>query len=92
VAGWSLGTAGWFTPGTVSNCYYLKATASGGINSIDVSDKATALTDAQLKNRDAYADWNFLNVWEFGGDDLNYDYPTLIGVEHREAGNAVPAA
>ncbi len=91
ITGWELGVGGWFSPGTVSSCYYLKGAATGGINGADVADQATALTDTQLKLQDKYAGWDLVNVWEFGGNDLGYYYPTLIGVEHREIGSIAAA-
>ena len=90
VAGWNLGVRGWFTSGTVSNCYYLTETASGGINSADISGQAVGLTDTQLKQQNEYTGWDLVNVWEFGGSDWGYGYPTLVGVEHRETGTAAP--
>ncbi len=91
IAGWVLGIKGWFSTGTVSNCYYLKQTAVGGINSTDVSSRAIALTDTQLKLKETYTGWDIVGVWEFGGDP-GYEYPTLIGVEHRKPGDSVSAA
>ncbi len=89
ITGWNLGVMGWFTSGAISNCYYLKETASGGIDSADFSDQAVGLTDTQLKQQNEYSGWDLTNVWTFGGNDSSYDYPTLIGVEQREINDTV---
>jgi len=87
VAGWARGISGWFSPGTVRNCFYSEDAASGGINGTDVSANAVALTDAQLKEKAAYVGWDLTAVWEFGGNDPGYAYPTLVSVKHREIGS-----
>ena len=63
--------------GTVSKCYYLSGIAAGGIDGSDIAGQAEALTDAQMRNQDSFANWDFHNVWAI--DDTNgYEYPQFM--------------
>ena len=64
---------------TVTNCYYLVGTAAGGINGADVAGRATALTDEQMRTEESFIGFDFDVIWEFGGVDEGYYYPTLTG-------------
>ena len=56
----------------VNNCYYLSDCVASD------SDYATALTDEQMKTKEAYIGFDFAECWEIGVKE-GYSYPTLLG-------------
>ena len=70
------GVAGINSDGAVADCYYLSGKATGGIDSADIGGQAESLTDAQMKNQNSFANWDFTDVWTINGDP-DYEYPEL---------------
>lgn len=61
---------------TITNCYYLSGIVSGGIgernsNPYDADGQTKSITTAQCQNTNTFTGWDFINVWEMGGDYLS---------------------
>ncbi len=62
---------------TVSNCYYLSGCAENG------NEHGTALSDAQMRKKGSFKDWDFNKIWE-NGYDAGSPYPTLRSLGSKE--------
>ncbi len=49
---------------TVTNCYYLTDTASGGLDGADVAGQAEAIDNTAFARQSAFVNWDFENVWK----------------------------
>lgn len=75
--------------GEVENSYYLN-NVSSGIGNIGTDSETISKSDAQMKSKENYSNFDFINLWKFIEE---YDYPVFIWqsgtdkVENDDNGN-----